>query len=113
MRYTLLQWTAALARQLELSLETWCLSANYLDRFMAVQLLDKDCLQLAGLTCLLVAAKVEEQTPPEICELLSLCGSAYTRANFRHMEVILLSKLNFQLLAPTPSFLLAHLVQVG
>ena len=35
-------------RQLELSLETWCLSANYLDRFMAVQLLDKDCLQVRG-----------------------------------------------------------------
>jgi len=112
MRQTLLQWLSTIARQLELSLETWCLSVNYLDRFMAVQPLDKECLQLAGLTSLLVAGKVEEQNPLEMLELVSLCASAYTRANFRHMEVILLSKLEFELLAPTPSFLLAHLVQI-
>jgi len=112
MRHTLLQWLSNVARQQGFSLETWCLSVNYLDRFLQLQPLDRECLQLCGLTSLLLAAKIEEQNPPDILELVDLCASAYTRTNFRHMELIMLSKLEFQLLAPTPSFLLAHLVQI-
>lgn len=112
MRHTLLQWLSNVARQQGFSLETWCLSVNYLDRFLQLQPLDRECLQLVGLTSLLLAAKIEEQNPPEILELVELCASAYTRTNFRHMEVIMLSKLEFQLLAPTPSFLLHHLLQI-
>lgn len=85
---------------------------NYLDRFLRVQAFYRECLQLVGLTSLLLAAKMEEQNPPEILELVDLCASAYTLSNFRHMEVIMLSKLEFNLLAPTPSFQLAHLLQI-
>lgn len=112
MRQTLLQWLANVARHLTFSLETWCLAVNYLDRFVAVQAVDKECLQLVGLTTLLIAAKIEEQNPPEILELVELCSSAYTRKNFKHMEVIILSRLDYKLLAPTASFLLSHKVQV-
>jgi len=112
MRQTLLQWLANVARHLTFSLETWCLAVNYLDRFLSVQAVDKECLQLVGLTTLLIAAKIEEQNPPEILELVELCSSAYTRKNFKHMEVIILSRLEYNLLAPTASFLLSHKVQV-
>ena len=76
-------------------------------------MLDSDCLQLAGLTAFWVAAKQEELDPPEAGELVRLCAGAYTGTNFRHMEVILLDKLAFSLAAPTPSFLLTHMVEVG
>jgi len=112
MRQTLLQWLANISRHLIFSLETWCLAVNYLDRFLALQAVDKECLQLVGLTTLLIAAKIEEQNPPDILELVELCSSAYTRKNFKMMEVIILSKLKYRLLAPTPSFLLSHKVQV-
>lgn len=112
MRHTLLQWLAIVARQFGFSCETWCLCVNYLDRFTAVQALDKECLQLVGLTALLIAAKLEEQNPPQIMELVELCASSYTRKNFKHMEVIMLMKMEYKLLAPTPSFQLAHIIQV-
>ncbi len=33
-------------RHLTFSLETWCLAVNYLDRFLSVQAVDKECLQV-------------------------------------------------------------------
>lgn len=113
MRSSLLAWLAEVARQLEYSLETWCLAVNYLDRFLCRQLLSSDCLQLAGLVALWLATKQEEQDPPEAGTLVKLCAGTFTVTNFRHMEVILLSRLDFCLAAPTPSFLLAHMVEVS
>ena len=45
-------------------------------------------------------------------ELVNMCGGTYSTAEFRHMEVIVLARLGFQLAAPTPAFLLAHMVEV-
>jgi len=33
MRMSLLSWMVDISRELEFSLETWCLAVNYLDRF--------------------------------------------------------------------------------
>ena len=112
MRYTLLEWLVNITSQLEFSLETWCLAVNYLDRFLATQLLAKDCLQLAGLTAMWVAAKQEELAPPSTEELVALCAGTYTATNFKHMELIILAKLKFNLAAPTAAFHLSHLVAV-
>lgn len=113
MRATLLAWLVDITRQLEFTLETWCLAVNYLDRFLCHQLLAPDCLQLAGLTSFWLAAKQVELDPPESGELVKLCARAYNTTNFRHMEVIILTKLRFCLAAPTPAFLLSHMVEVG
>ena len=44
MRMSLLSWMVDISRELEFSLETWCLAVNYLDRFLESQLLSKDWL---------------------------------------------------------------------
>jgi len=87
MRMLLLEWMVDISRELEFSLETWCLAVNYLDRFLGVQPLSKD-------------------------ELVSLCADSYSTTNFKHMELIVLARLNFNLAAPTPAFYLSHLVAV-
>lgn len=112
MRLSLLDWMVDISRELEFSLETWCLAVNYLDRFLETQLLSKDCLQLAGLTTLWLGAKQEELNPPSTEELVALCADSYSTMNFKHMELIILAKLKFSLAAPTPAFYLSHLVAV-
>eukprot|EP00092_Neocalanus_flemingeri_P036048 GFUD01039248.1.p1 GENE.GFUD01039248.1~~GFUD01039248.1.p1 ORF type:complete len:400 (+),score=59.17 GFUD01039248.1:81-1280(+) len=112
MRLTLLDWMVDITRQLEFTLETWCLAVNYLDRFLETQLLAKDCLQLAGLTALWLGAKQEELNPPSTEELVSLSAATYSVTNFKHMELILLAKLKFCLAAPTAAFHLSLLVAV-
>jgi len=112
MRMLLLEWMVDISRELEFSLETWCLAVNYLDRFLGVQPLSKDCLQLVGLTVLWIGAKQDELSPPSTDELVSLCADSYSTTNFKHMELIVLARLNFNLAAPTPAFFLSHLVAV-
>merc|ERR1711970_972108 len=112
MRMLLLEWMVDISRELEFSLETWCLAVNLLDRFLGVQPLSKDCLQLVGLTVLWIGAKQDELSPPSTDELVSLCADSYSTTNFKHMELIILARLNFNLAAPTPAFYLSHLVAV-
>merc|ERR1712179_373914 len=113
MRMLLLEWMVDISRELEFSLETWCLAVNYLDRLLCVQPLSKDCLQLVGLTVLWIGAKQDELSPPSTDELVSLCADSYSTTNFKHMELIVLARLNFNLAAPPPAFFLSHLVAVG
>jgi len=76
------------------------------------QPLSKDVLQLVGLTSLWLGAKQDELCPPSTEELVSLCADSYSSMNFKHMELIILARLNFNLVAPTPAFYLSHLVAV-
>lgn len=112
MRQTVLIWLARVCRVLSMSLETFCLTVNYLDRYLCIQPLDRDILQLAGLTALLIASKQEESVPLKIRDLLMLCEGSYTPVNFRNMEWIMLRELNFYLTAPTSAFILQLLVEV-
>jgi len=112
MRIALLEWMVDVSRSLEFSLETWCLGVNYLDRFLCEQPISKDCLQLAGLSALWLGAKQGELTPPCIFELVALCSDSYTATNFKHMELIMLVKLKFNLAAPTVAFFMNNLVVI-
>lgn len=111
MRHTLLHWLVAVNRQFQFTLETWCLTVNIMDRFLTMQPLNKDCLQLVGLTAFFIAAKAEEVDPPEISELVSLCARSYEPKQFRWMEIIILTHLKFQLMAPTLNFFVFHLIE--
>jgi len=65
-----------------------------------------------GLTVLWIGAKQDELSPPSTDELVSLCADSYSTTSFKHMELIILAKLNFNLAAPTAAFYLSHLVAV-
>ena len=112
MRLTLLEWLVTVTRTLEFSLETWCLAVNYVDRFLCAQLVGRDTLQLLGLTALWLAAKQEELIPPGLDQLVTLAAETYTGLNIRHMEIVLLAKLELRLAAPTPAYHLNHLIAV-
>ena len=88
------------------------MAVSYLDRFLYLQLIGKDCLQLLGLTALWLGAKQEELIPPSLDHLVALCADTFTVTNFQHMELVLLAKLQFRLSAPTPAYHLSHLVSV-
>ena len=62
-----------------------------------------------GLTALWISAKQEELIPPSLEQLVALCADTYSPINFKHMELLMLKKLQFRLLAPTPSYHLNHL----
>ena len=47
--------------------ETLFLTTNLIDRYLAIQPVEKKNLQLVGMTAMLVASKYEEIWAPEVC----------------------------------------------
>jgi hypothetical protein len=71
MRGILLDWVVELCHAYRLHRETFHLSVEYMDRYLSLTPteLRMDRLQLLGMTCLFLAAKVEEIYPPKLHDL--------------------------------------------
>eukprot|EP00960_Hanusia_phi_P011138 326459-Hanusia_phi.AAC.2 len=106
MRAILIDWLVEVHLKYKLRHETLFLTVNILDRFLAVQKVNRQRLQLVGVASLMIAAKYEEIYPPEIRDYIYICDNAYSREQVIQMEQTILAKLNFRLTVPTPrSFL--------
>ncbi|KAG7268557.1 hypothetical protein CRUP_036314 [Coryphaenoides rupestris] len=67
MRAILLDWLMEVSEVYKLHRESYHLAQDYFDRFMATQSnVFKSTLQLIGITCLFIAAKMEEMYPPKV-----------------------------------------------
>lgn len=76
-------------------------SINLLDRFLARHHVAPESLPLLSLSCLWIAAKYEEPTPPSTIALAKfLTGSKYDKRHFCAMESVLLNALEFRLNVP-------------
>ncbi len=73
MRGILLDWVVELCHAYRLHRETFHLSVEYMDRYMTLtqKEMRMDRLQLLGMTCLFLAAKVEEIYPPKLKDFAS------------------------------------------
>ncbi|NXN60925.1 CCNO protein, partial [Rynchops niger] len=111
-RCRLVSWLIPVHRHFDVSFEAFCLAVNTLDRFLATTPVAADCFQLLGVTTLLIACKQVEVHPPSVNELLALCCGAFTREQLHNLERVILSRLCFELDAPTISFFLEHFSQV-
>lgn len=97
MRAILIDWLIEVHLKFKLRHETLFLTVNILDRFLAVQKVARQRLQLVGVTALMLAAKYEEIYPPEVRDYVYICDNAYTREQIVQMEQLILSKLSFRL----------------
>jgi len=113
MRYDCVNWLAVVTRKMDFTLETFCLAVNFLDRFLCIQPIEGNCLQLAGLAAFFIASKQEEVDPPQVSELVTLCGGAFQSDKIQNAEKIILTRLNYDLLAPTSGFFLELMAEVS
>ena len=80
--------------------ETYHLALDFIDRFLATQSdLPRKELTLIGITCLFIAAKIEETNPPTLSQLIDLIGAS-TESEILAKEVVIIKSLNWEL-APT------------
>lgn len=100
MRAILLDWLIEVCDVYKLHRETYYLAVDYLDRFLSAKKesskTPKTRLQLIGITCLFVAAKVEEIYPPKIGEFAYVTDGACEEEDIIHQEEILLSTLGWK-----------------
>lgn len=98
MRAILLDWLIEVCEVYKLHRETFYLAVDYLDRYLHVaDKVQKTHLQLIGITCLFVAAKVEEIYPPKIGEFAYVTDGACTEQDILNHEKILLQALDWDI----------------
>ncbi|KAK4439543.1 putative cyclin-B3-1 [Sesamum alatum] len=102
MRGILINWLIEVHLKFELMEETLFLTVTLLDRYLALESIKKNEMQLVGLTALLLASKYEDFWHPRVADLISISAESYTRDEMLKMEKTMLKKLKFRLNEPTP-----------
>ncbi|XP_041041283.1 G2/mitotic-specific cyclin-B1-like [Carcharodon carcharias] len=113
MRAILIDWLVQVQIKFRLLQETMYLTVSILDRFLQDNPVTKKNLQLVGITAMLVASKYEEIYPPEIGDFVIITDEAYTSAQIRQMERLILKKLDFSLGKPLPLHFLRRASKVA
>ena len=66
MRAILVDWMVEVAQEYKLVSETLYLSVSYVDRYLSAVPVQRNQLQLVGVTCMLLASKYEEIYAPQV-----------------------------------------------
>jgi len=101
MRTILIDWLVDVHLKFKLMPETLFLTVNLIDRFLQAKLVERQKLQLVGVTCMLIASKYEEIYFPEIRDFVYITNNAYSRRQILKMEEVVLNVLRFNLTVPT------------
>lgn len=97
MRAILLDWLNEVCEVYKLHRETYYLALDYLDRYLSTNVsISKTFLQLIGITCLFIAAKVEEIYPPKLSEFAYVTDGACSEEDILKQELVILSALQWQ-----------------
>ncbi|TDH11270.1 hypothetical protein EPR50_G00059010 [Perca flavescens] len=103
MRAILLDWLFEVCEVYALHRQTAYLAQDFFDRFMLTQEnVNKDYLQLIGITALFVASKIEEIYPPKILDFAYVTDGACDIWDIQRTELHILKALNWNLCPETP-----------
>ncbi|XP_026758628.1 G1/S-specific cyclin-E [Galleria mellonella] len=98
MRAILLDWLNEVCEVYKLHRETFHLTVDYIDRYLSnTEDVQKGRLQLIGITCLFIAAKVEEVYPPKISEFAYVTDGACTTEEILLEELLILKILSWSI----------------
>ncbi|CAN4125151.1 unnamed protein product [Withania somnifera] len=101
MRMILVDWLVEVAEEYKLVSDTLYLTVAYIDRFLSSHVIARDRLQLLGVSCMLIASKYEEISPPHVEDFCYVTENTYSREEVVNMERDLLNFLNFEISNPT------------
>lgn len=97
MRAILLDWLNEVCEVYKLHRETYYLALDYLDRYLSTNVtISKTFLQLIGITCLFIAAKVEEIYPPKLSEFAYVTDGACSEQDILKQELVILCALQWK-----------------
>ncbi|SGZ52953.1 CIC11C00000002591 [Sungouiella intermedia] len=102
MRSILVDWLVEMHQRFRLLPETLFLAINIMDRFMSVEVVQIDKLQLLATGSLFIAAKYEEVFSPSVKNYAYYTDGSYTEDEILQAEKYILTILNFDLGYPNP-----------
>ncbi|KAK4792853.1 hypothetical protein SAY86_023288 [Trapa natans] len=113
MRGILIDWLVEVSEEYKLASDTLYLTVNLIDRFLSQNSVEKQRLQLLGVTCMLIASKYEEICAPRVEEFCLITDNTYTKQEVLKMESLVLNLLHFQVSFPTIKPFLRRFIQTA
>ncbi|KAL3610577.1 hypothetical protein D5086_001597 [Populus alba] len=101
MRGILIDWLVEVSEEYKLVPDTLYLTVYLIDRFLSQNYIERQRLQLLGITCMLIASKYEEICSPRVEEFCFITDNTYTNFEVLRMETQVLNFFGFQIFAPT------------
>jgi hypothetical protein len=118
-RFKMTQWSYQVIDYIRFRRETVSVAMNYLDRFLssgcerAKQVMKcRKEYQLASMTCLFMAIKINEPVMIDMNLLTELSKGIYTQSDFQRMETDILFGLNWLVNGPTPLSFAVHIISL-
>ncbi|XP_020581412.1 cyclin-A2-1-like isoform X2 [Phalaenopsis equestris] len=101
MRGILIDWLVEVAEEYRLVPDTLYLTVYLIDCFLSQNYIERQRLQLLGVTCMLISSKYEEICAPRVEEFCFITDNTYTKEDVLEMEIQVLDYLGFRLSFPT------------
>lgn len=101
MRGVLIDWLVEVAEEYKLLPDTLYLTVSYIDRFLSSNVLNRQRLQLLGVSSMLIASKYEEINPPHVDDFCYITDNTYSKEEVVKMEADVLKTLRFEMGNPT------------
>lgn len=111
MRTIVSNWMLEVCEAQKCQEEVFPLSMNYMDRFLSVCPIVKTQLQLLGTACLLLASKLREPEHLSASQLVGYTDHSFTEADLWSWELLVLSKLKWDMSAVTPHDFFDHILR--
>jgi len=92
------------------STEVFCLAINFMDRFLAQSRIPKSTFQLLGATCLFLSSKFKAIEHISSKKLRAYTDDSITEQELKECELLILSRLRWELTATTPLDYLDHII---
>ena len=102
MRSILVDWIIDVHHKFGFTDETLFMTVSIIDRYCSSEQISRIKYQCLGITALMIACKHEEINVPKVEDFIYITDNAYTKEEVFKMENDVLSKLNFELLYPSP-----------
>ncbi|XP_019436397.1 PREDICTED: cyclin-A2-4-like isoform X5 [Lupinus angustifolius] len=104
---------AEVSEEYKLVPDTLYLSIYLIDWFLSKNCIERQRLQLLGITCMLIASKYEEINAPRIEEFCLITDNTYTKEEVLKMEIQVLKSVAYQLFAPTTKTFLRRFLRAA
>ncbi|VVA92767.1 unnamed protein product [Arabis nemorensis] len=113
MRGVLVDWLVEVAEEYNLESDTLYLTVSYVDRFLSLKPINRQRLQLVGVSAMLIASKYEEISPPKVEDFCYITDNTFTKQEVVKMEADILLALQFELGSPTIRTFLRRFTRVA
>ncbi|KAH0866165.1 hypothetical protein HID58_083376 [Brassica napus] len=113
MRGILVDWLVEVSEEYTLVPDTLYLTVYLIDWFLHGNHIERQNLQLLGITCMLIASKYEEICAPRVEEFCLMTDNTYARDQVLEMENQVLAHFSFQIYTPTPKTFLRRFLRAA